>query len=475
MKKQWFIISVLLVAFCLSACRSETTKQDRTENGSQAASRSENSSTNELQKEPEKITVLCNSDSMVCRLVEQAAIDLRDKYDINIIRKWETEIDETILSHKGTIDLVVSEVTTWTAWTVDGSGIPSDRSWACYQDLTPFMDNELTFDENQYLPGTLEAGFLGGKQLFFPLSITTNIILMSEEQAEKEEYQKLSEMPSLSDIYQLYQTATGSHLRAGDDSWISLLGGDFGSATSGMELLLQSGDIQIDWETGQVTAQEEGALQTLEFLKIMRRDWQKENIPSFGDKEFPEVIQQSLGMIDNNFSGWYLNYRSEQYRTELEQEMNIMFLPKAESAEHYAVELSAFAGILKESQNPEAAYEILRYISNMDASYWVDTSSRADFPARADQAEMVLSTLSTVSETEEGEMKAPISEQAAEKLQLWLTGVDSVYLYPLFAEEQTKACMDAYYNGDINEEACISELCEILEEKVKAILANIAA
>ena len=232
-----------------------------------------------------------------------------------------------------------------------------------FMDLNTYLKDDDTYYREAYMESLLDSGVIDGGQYLMPVGYMLPILLTSEEKLLEAGATYTGEVFSGRGLLQMIESE-GMRL-AGDDEHFSFI--DFQQGSSGMTFLDYSGIVNLDYENRTVSVDPDAFYELMQlyapFSDELNRSLNNltKNGPGTGFKLSAEKLLEKGTIFHATFSPLQeMLYNA--FAIEVSHEMPVLQMqPSFSSADSYYVD-PLIAAVNRNSSEPEAAYELIRYL-----------------------------------------------------------------------------------------------------------------
>ena len=240
-------------------------------------------------------------------------------------------------------------------------------------DLTSLMANDESLDISKYLGGVLEAGKADGTQYMIPLAVRSSYLLMQNDVKEKSELAELSDEATVQELLEALLKEYEKHAEE-SEYWTELrqfytMGADQTMAL--YELMEQIGALQIDRNQKTVTVDKDLVELAIRYMRYQQAEANEamEQL-AFWQQGYETVSQACTAFTSNGNAAFSLYYMGSASEEICEKTMEIMPFPIQQTQNEYAVCVTMVGMIGAQSENQEAAYQVLRTLMDIPAEEW---------------------------------------------------------------------------------------------------------
>lgn len=204
-------------------------------------------------------------------------------------------------------------------------------------DLTGLLESDTEYRSEDYLDSVADAGILNGKQYLMPLSVRNDYLFLDDSAGNA-----LTCLPSDYTLLQLQEAVYQEAAKREENACWTLLPtiyvGNYSPIAWLENFLLSTGYLSSEGE------EEENFKEGIDYLRFCYQQYYS----AFSDSKMTSV----------SFSDQHTQLRLLTY-------------PMCQDAEGRGVMVNSFAAIGSQTQVPESAYYVMRYLMDLDASSWL--------------------------------------------------------------------------------------------------------
>lgn len=236
--------------------------------------------------------------------------------------------------------------------------------------LNSYLEADESFDTTNYIAGTLEVGRYEAEQYILPLSVANQYLVTNEEELESG---TLSALDGGYTTRQLMEELIRDAQEHEDETYFTHI--PFFYDMNGMgswiyDILELTGALHVDRNKGIVEVDEELFAQTMAYMKVLIDD---ANLLYGGSMdmnnvEFVDMEGYCTVVLTDRNAPYMTRYMSSACHQLLQQEMTV--LPFALQEGGYAVNINVMGMVGADSNQQEAAYQVLRTMMDVPKEKW---------------------------------------------------------------------------------------------------------
>lgn len=237
--------------------------------------------------------------------------------------------------------------------------------------LSIYMEQDENLDSENYIRGTLEAGRFGGEQYILPLSVSSSYLLINEAERETGSLSALGGEFSVQQLMEVLLQDAEQH--RGNETYFTHL--PYYMTISNWnqwlyEMLEQTGALHVDRDSRTVQVDEALFEQTVRYFRSVFEDasalYSGETDLSSGS--LADIEAFTTVMLSGNNAAFMARYMSSSCHQLMDQDMYLV--PYELAGGGYSVNVNVFGMVGADSDQPEAAYQVLRTVMDMPCSSW---------------------------------------------------------------------------------------------------------
>lgn len=231
-------------------------------------------------------------------------------------------------------------------------------------DLNTYLKEDDNFQRGNYMESLLDSGVVSGGQYLMPVGYTIPVLLASEEKLTDAGITYIGESFSGRELLQLVESER-ERLRDDDDRFAFI---DFQQGNSGMTFLDYSGLVGLDYEIRTASVDPDAFYELMQLYAPFSDELNRslnaltKNGPGTGFTETTEKLLEKGTIFHTTFSPIEETiYNAFSIEVNLDETPVLQMQPSFTSADAYCVD-PLIAAINRNSAEPEAAYELIRYL-----------------------------------------------------------------------------------------------------------------
>lgn len=327
-----------------------------------------------------------------------------------------------------------------------------------YKDLTSFLSEDKSYDEDNYYNIIVKAGQVDGKQYALPISFDLGMLQQSFTEEENYSHLNLSGI----NFQQFLQILTDYQTEVADSDTIvePVYLGFYQTVSNLINLLRISGISLIDTKGNNVDVDEESFLQLCEFTKVTQTDMQNklDKLKSLGSD-----MSKHIGVIISRGNIPLLTRQAEiTMEVNAKRSVDVYGIPNVTDQQYHAT-VKDYGVVSSKSDKAKESYDLIRYI--MDYSYVVDNAQVGNSINKTVLSNQ-LSLLRTQSVATVGNTEVDVAQMREENYKKVLEIMDNISSASMVysdVEDIVDSTMHPYINNQDSFENCYKQLLNRLE------------
>ena len=244
-------------------------------------------------------------------------------------------------------------------------------------DLRPWVEQEKNaglLQEEQYFHGVFDAGEVGGKLVYLPVSVSTYFGVTTFDKIESSGLKEISQgghvranLSDLVDTLLMEQNRLNETYRM--VTWPTMIMAPTLEILY-TEILSETGVLKKDPVSGEIQADEAGLAKMGEYFSLLKQDIEAAGTIKNSDRM--DTLDDAYLMATPNLNlPHQARYWQSAYRDLLDKETSLVFFPDMADLDRYGASANIAGLISSESEVPGAAYQVLRALMEIPARTWI--------------------------------------------------------------------------------------------------------